>query len=561
MALLDKINPFYWVNKVIDKRINHKLRGVNNSMEFNPLLTEMKAVTDDELMTRRLVENSVWYRGIDQDLRYFYLKDAANFKRNGISPDSLNYFWYRSDNNYRKIHSGVPQLISEKMVDLITGNGYEIKIESGSNEEALNERLQYILKDNNFNKLIQEAIETESWSGGVAFKLSINPLITDVPIIEIVQPENYTNVVQSGRILKDIFFTYYKHENMQYRLKEIYGVNEEGAYIDYLLEKLITDEQLKESKWVETSINDIPQTEGLEMITFKGYFNKLSLYKPNKTPNSEFRGTVFGESDYSGSYGAFDALDEILSTWIQEFRDGKLNKYFPEEFAIKDRKGNTSVSDAFLKDHILYEAGPGEEQDKRIEYKQGDLRIEKHVESWKKWLEVVLNNAGLSPLTVGVTGLEAINAGENSQKEREKVSIRTRNKKVELWTEFLEDFMTTVLELDMIYNTLSEDGDAIVDDFDMNITFADYILKSKQDRTEEVKQGIEGKSWDIRTAVEYVHDDMTEQEIDEIVEKIYLENNIKTQEEKDEFMENNPLFNGEVNDTVTDTTEEENQEE
>ena len=44
-----------------------------------------------------------------------------------MTSDELNYFWATNTDglNVRKIHSGIPQLISEKMVDLIMSNGYE----------------------------------------------------------------------------------------------------------------------------------------------------------------------------------------------------------------------------------------------------------------------------------------------------------------------------------------------------------------------------------------------------------------------------------------------------
>ena len=45
----------------------------------------------------------------------------------------------------------------------------------------------------------------------------------------------------------------------------------------------------------------------------------------------------------------------------------------------------------------------------------------------------VINNAGLSPFALGITGLESINQSAESQQERNKVTIETRNKKYDLW--------------------------------------------------------------------------------------------------------------------------------
>ena len=110
----------------------------------------------------------------------------------------MNYFWAKADSRFRKIHSGFPQLICEKMVHLLIGNGYDITVE-GADEEMLQEMLDDILKDNKFKQQIfGKSIETESWSGGIAWKLSWNPQLSEYPIIEAWEPENYSNVIISG---------------------------------------------------------------------------------------------------------------------------------------------------------------------------------------------------------------------------------------------------------------------------------------------------------------------------------------------------------------------------
>jgi hypothetical protein len=60
-------------------------------------------------------------------------------------------------------------------------------------------------------------------------------------------------------------------------------------------------------------------------------------------------------------------------------------------------------------------------------------------------------------------------------------------------------------------------------DVEVKVTFNDYIIKSKNDRTVEVQAGL-GSSWDILTGVEYVHDDKTERERLAISARIKLEN-------------------------------------
>jgi len=529
------ISPLYWANRMIDKRIQHYGKGVGTEMKYNPLLVTMKTEYNDKHMTRRLLENSILYSGIEQDLAHFYRREAPKFYRHGQQSESLNYFWANTNDDFRKIHSGFPQLMCEKMVDLIIGNGFNLTVE-GKNQEELQEELDCLLKDNKISGLMSKGIETESWSGGVAWKMTHNPLISKYPIIESWQPENYTNIVISGRVVEDIFFTYYEQGTNKYRLSEMYGVGEKGAYIDYKLEQLQFNSKgqaTADATWVNVPLTKLEQTKKLKRLDFVGYFKRLSLYKPNKLPNSEFRYSILGESDFAGSYGAFDGVDEILSTWIQEFRDGKLVRYFPDELVPKNASGKSTLPDDFKRNHILYEDSPSENVDKqKIMYMQGDVRTEKHLESYKIWVTQIINNAGLSPLTVGITGLESIDASSESQQEREKVSIRTRNKKIELWKEFLTDFIKTALEFHIMTKEMTKVTDVefiigSIPEFDIVATFEDYIIKSKKDRTDEVAIGL-NSSWDILTAVKYVHKDKTEKEQLAISARVKLEAGIDT---------------------------------
>lgn len=504
-------------------------------MKYNPLLVNMIDEDYDKLWTRRLLENGIWYSGDEQALRYFYTKEAPKFYRFGEPSESLNYFWANTEKDFRKVHTGFPQLISEKMADLITGNGYAMIVE-GENEEEHQEDLDEVLEDNSFNTLINKSIETESFGGGVAWKLSKNPLVSDYPIIEMWQPENYDNVVISGRIVEDIFYKYYEHNNTTYRLSERYGVDDKGAYIDYKLEQLVYQQlgqEKIEERYVEVALTELEETQELRRIEFIGYFKRLSLYKPNKLPNSEFRWSVLGESDYSGSYGAFDSIDEAWSTSVQEGRDGKLTRYFPEDYLPKNAKGDTYFPDDFKVKHIIYKDSPSDNVDKsKIQYAQGELRTDQRLEQYKAAVMLALNNAGLSPLTVGITGFESIDASAESQQEREKVSIRTRNKKIGLWKEHLAKFLPITMDFHyitqqspvMVKNVIRYVVGALPE-IEIIPTFEDYIIKSMKDRTSEVAEGF-GTSWDILTAVQYVHKDKTAREQLAISARIKIENGI-----------------------------------
>ena len=505
-------------------RVLEKIKS-DSAYEYNNIITPDKTSALRDRYTRSVLINSVWYGGSDIELKQLYERDLKGFKIGMVTSDELNYFWGQptADTNIRKIHSGLPQLISEKMVDLIMANGYELNVYKDEDREEEDEenldRLNVILEDNMFTGLLQEAIETESWSGGVAIKLSTNSMF-DYPIIEVIQPEEYEPVIKAGRIIEDIFIKYFDSKGASYKLKECYGTDGTNGYIRYKLFRLVGKNEA--AQWVEASLKEVEETKDLKDIMFKGVNEKFSIYKPNKLPNSEFRGSRLGESDYSGSHGMFDAIDEIYSTMIQEFRDGKIKNFWPSNLLPTDpMSGKQYLPPTLKKDYITYTSGIGEkEKPDKVEQVQGEIHSEKYIEAFKKSLEMVLNNAGLSPQTVGLTGLDSTAASEESQELREKTSIRTREKKVDLWTMTLNKLFELLLKLDDYSN-----GRATQDYF-VDVLFNDYKIQTLDDKTRIASAGLVGKTWDIMSAVKYVHDEMPEEEQVLTAIKIKIENGI-----------------------------------
>jgi hypothetical protein len=536
----DFINPSYWKQKSFAKQLNNYMKGANSTMEFIPSATR-GIINTSVLFTRRMRENSVLYGGNENAIRYFYSTEAKQYKYHTFTSDGENYFWKNAGPEDRKIHSGLPQLISEKMVDIIAGNGFSIKIKSIDGNEVIpkdeSDMLTAVLKDNNIGELLQKSIETESWSGGTAWKLSLDTSISIYPIIEVVEPEEYSYIEKRGRIVADIFTKFYKHLDRKFRLREIYGVDDEGSFINYTLE-VFNDEAGKE-EWIAVSLETIPETAGLKTLKLKGYFEKLSLYKPNKTPNSEFRGTKYGESDYAGSYGLFDGLDEILSTHLEEYRNSGLDVYIPSKYAEQSPEGEVFAK-KLKKRHITYDSSLAEGTVEKIQYGQGDLRTEKHTESFNQVRDEILNNSGIAPSTIGAVSQESIDASAESQQEREKTTIRTRNKKIKLWMPFLNKIIGVLMTINDMKDTIvdgmnidpetMEEVTGTFKVYDIATVFEDYIIKSKKDRTGEVSEnGV--VAWSVKKAVEYVHEELSPTDVEKMVAEI-REDNIITEASK-----------------------------
>lgn len=511
------------------KRSLNKIEGVSE-YEYNSIKAPDRVAGLRDRFTREMLINSVWYGGLDVELKQLYERDLSSYKIGEYTGDDLNYFWAKAtaDTNFRKVHTGVPQLISEKMVDLILSNGYEFMVykdkEKTERDEETEERLLTILDYNNFELKLPEGIETESWSGGVAIKLSFNKKYKN-PIIEIIQPEEYEPRVEAGRIVEDIFIKYFEKGGVVYKLKEFYGFDEAGSYIKYrLFQKTQTED------WIDAPLTELEQTDNLKEWRYNGIYEKFSIYKPNKLPNSNFRGSRLGESDYSGSQGMFDALDEIYSTMIQEFRDAKIKNFWPSALLPLDPVTQKQyIPSSFKKDFMVYDSGIGEkERPDKPDLVQGQIYSEKYVEAFKRSMEVVLNNAGLSPSTVGLSGINSVAESDESQELREKTSVRTREKKVKLWEKSLKQLFKLVLMLDDISkNTRPQE-------YNVDVVFNDYKIQTVDDKTRIASAGLLSGAWDLKSAIDYVHEDKTDEEkvLTRVNVKIEKGINVFTKEEE-----------------------------
>lgn len=530
---------FERIKKSNQKRFNKKLnkwyegkRGEDN-MNYDPLLSNINFMDDQhQQYISRLNENFAWSKSDPATLFKLYTKYRDNNgmparqgrSKKGIDRVVESNWWYAKlfiDNeegveNAVRYSTGVSAKIPSTMASLCMGNGfnYSIELENGDEDEDSEavESLDYLTKENNLYALLFKAFRTQSWAGGLAFKWSLHPEF-DTPIIEVYSPMNYSYRAIAGRIVEDIFNKYYYREEYNYKLEERYGVDKEGSYITYQLYN--SSNISKDNKWIECELSELEDTKNLRDIHIKGYFKKLSKYVPNKAINSEFPDSLYGESDYTGSFGALNFLDESYSTYAQELRDGRLLKYMPDTMGEFDDAGATYPS--FLRStHLITKGGIGQDSDEKIEYMQGDVDSVKSEQAIKTNYMVVLNNAGLSPLTFGLTGLEALDATAQSQQEKEKVSIRTRNTKLELMEPVVAEMLAVGYDIYQIFTSLvtSENGVLATTIKPSKITFKfeDYIIKSKADRVTETTAGLTSGVYDLATAIDYVHDDKTDDE-------------------------------------------------
>jgi hypothetical protein len=502
---------------ILDNWFNKKLFSNRDSLykvldyRFNEGLVDSKWSTKPEIIfTRTLLENSKWLSGVVEELEYFYKITYPKLIGWNTTP-VVSYFWYKVTPKTIRVHSGIPALISKTMVSLIAAPGINYEVED--NEEAT-QRLWEILQDNNFeDKLLPDLVLYESYGGFAGLKISQDDDITEFPIIEVVAPENLEVLIDRGRVQGYVFKTRAKAGSDDIEIHEIYRKKGRNA----------TEINYKKYKYNRTELVEIDFTSE-EKERYQDIIINTPLpavIKNNTSTNNQFKGAPYGVSDYTNSQSIFNALDEVLSQMMTAIRFARPKRFISEDLLVNTPTGRKAQFDDFEQDYEIVQNDPDNQTQ---QYQQFDTVLDVHPykEAFTTLVQQALNNAGLSPTSVGLTGLEALAASADSQREREKTTLRTREMKLKLYREALTELFVKVLQFDDVVNRNQAAGE-----YEISVSFNDYTIPSFEQRIETATAALNGGLVDVKHAIDLLFlDDLTDEEKALLVESIKIENGI-----------------------------------
>lgn len=447
-----------------------------------------------------LIRNKLWYRGEAYELEQFY---------KNISSDPINKarFWSSvpSENlNIRKIHSGLPAMMVDRLSDIIVADIDSIELE---NEEE-NNIWEEIRKDNKFDEMIGDVISKVLVSGDGAFKISIDTEVSQYPILEFFDGARVEYETNRGRLKEIKFITYYNKSNYKrYKLVEVYG----KGYVIY---------KLYDERENEVSLSAIEETSKLVDVTFEGNFIMalpLMFFKSVK-----FEGR--GKSLLDNKSDSFDALDEVISQWIDAIRDGRVQKYIPEDLIPRNpNTGELLKPNPFDNKFIAIGTSLAENAINQIDMKQAEINYLAYIESYANAIDMCLQGI-ISPSTLGIDLKKTDNA--EAQREKEKTTLYTRNKIVDTLTEVIPQLIEIVLKTNDVLGKKSPG------EYEATITFGEYASPSFDTVVEIVGKA---KSYGIMSIEKVVNelygDTMTDEEKAIEVKRIKEQNGMIEAEE------------------------------
>lgn len=551
MNIFEKVSNYFLERRL--SKLENYLQLINKRYEFNPLKTHLPtSLLEQDLASKRLAENLTWFSASVKALREFYRTNVA-----GLNLDDGTYFWTKAPNKNRKVHSGIPNLISRKMATILFGRGFNIDIniykegqeENNVVDEKLSKKakelMDEVLLKLAFNEKLKKAAISESWSGHIAFKLSHDIDLSPFPILEIADKRTFEVVKNRGITTAIIFKTYYKKDKKDFILHEIYTtapreyvtkVDGVDVAVDKGTSMIIYKLYLKKANGdlEEVELSALPETAELpKEIIYYGLKGMLAFDKPNLIATGELADSIYGASDYQGAYSTFDSLDEIVSEIVAELREHKTIRYIPDVFLPIDSHGNVLKYDDFVTNYVITQERFNEQDyEPKINITQITDKTNQHYEKYKVFVAQACNICGLSPLSLGITGLESINSSDKSTRERAKTTIETRNDKLEIWKPFLTEVLVRIMEMTSWIQTkfpeTIDDGIPKIDidysNCDVLVTFPDYVDDSTKERIEAWGPAKQYGVVSTEMAVRKIHgDDLSEADIIDEVNRIRYE--------------------------------------
>lgn len=447
---------------------------------------EDQHITIDADMTHQdsCFEYRLWYRGCAGELEQYYRSLTT------IHDDVIRAkFWAAvpsRGNRLRKIHSGLPGLMVDILASIIMSdlNGIEV-----NEPNALDDTWQEIADDNDFNRILEQAIGDTLVEGDGAWKISFDKNISDYPIIEFYPASRVRYDKERGRIKTTIFITRYYVDSLHksFYLEEYYTKHK----IDYKL----FDEQGR-----EVPLGTVEELRDLKTITWEDDFVMavpMMFYKSARFPGR-------GRSIFDRKTDSFDAYDEAISQWMDALRLGRVKTYIPETMIPRDpTTGAIIPPNAFDNQYIATKSALSEDSSDKITVDAPVINFDGLLQTYINALDMCLQGI-LSPSTLGIDVKKLDNA--EAQREKEKVTLYTRDKIIDVLNEVIPELVKNVLA---VYETLYN---MPVDNIETSIIFGEYANPSFEAQVETLGKASSSNLMSTETQVDELWGDTKDKE-------------------------------------------------
>ena len=163
--------------------------GIRSFLQISPPQHSTFHITERLDYYGNAAVNRIWVRGDADELQELYCSLPGTVSR--------VRFWAAASsagNEINKLHTGIPSIMRKIITHIVISDMGAIRIDGKWQQDW-----KCIENDNHFKDLLEEAIKEILTVGDGAFKISFEPRLTDLPIIEFIPGDRLEYIMEIGR--------------------------------------------------------------------------------------------------------------------------------------------------------------------------------------------------------------------------------------------------------------------------------------------------------------------------------------------------------------------------
>ena len=382
-------------------------------------------------------EHAALYSGDAQMLADYYAKKV-------YTPAMDGRFWGRRVGGEVSTRIRVPIAsdLAATSSDLLFSKPISISVDEAHEQNAPKSAIETqstlldMQKVMSIDSLLHEAGEYASALGGVYLKVNWDKELSKYPILSVAQADAAIPEFKFGILTGVTFWTV---------------VEEEGKVVYRLLEQHVSgriyNSLYKGNEKVlgkKIPLDYLPQTAGMPEEIDTGVKGLACRYIPNMKPNRMFRGANIGQSDFAGTEGLMEALDETYSSWMRDINLAKSRIIVPEEWIRPTETGG--VFDLEREVYTTLDIDPTSMEKVGITMNQFAIRTKEHRETALELLDRIITHAGYSPQTFGLK-IEGRAESGTALNIRERKTLITKEKKTNYWRSAIEGIFMVMQQI------------------------------------------------------------------------------------------------------------------
>lgn len=366
----------------------------------------------------------------------------------GGARGALSRMWHGNPPNgpQRRLHVPAASDVATISSDMLFAEPLGLTLET--TEAGAQAAFDEMIEESQLLSILAEAAEQDSAAGGIYLRASINVDIAPTPVLEALLPDNavpdfygpflrsvtfWTTLTNAGSIVRHLE----RHEMINGRCWISHALFSGGP--DRLGRRIPLTDGNDETRRLAALVDD-------QGMIDTGCTKLDVTYVPNVRPHRLLRGTMLGRSDFQGSEGSMDALDETWSSWMRDIRVAKGRVIVPREYLR--RAGGPGGGATWDPEQEVYAAinaaAPGDGPP-ALTVVQFSIRVAEHRDTVAGLWRTITSAAGLDTSDHDTENGPQQTATQVNDKGSRKRA--TRGKKIKYWTPALQQILWVMQEL------------------------------------------------------------------------------------------------------------------